>query len=159
MHTQVINCHASGNNLNVRFQYNRLGERVGQTVNGMTTNYVLDQAAGLTQILGDRTNTYLYGAEQIAQYQADAGPDGVSLPRVKIFTLPDPLKGTFPIRIIGYESGGYTVQADTTTKDGETTDNQFTGTAWPDSIDTGNMYGRGIKSLYPFRSETMSSDL
>jgi hypothetical protein len=31
---------------------------------------VLDPAAGLTQVLADGTNTYLYGNGRIAQYQA-----------------------------------------------------------------------------------------
>lgn len=42
-------------------------DRVSQTVNGITTYYTLDQAAGLTQVLDDGTNTYLYGAGRIAQ--------------------------------------------------------------------------------------------
>jgi hypothetical protein len=49
------------------------GDRVSQTVNGVTTHYVLDQAAGLAQVLSDGANTYLYGAGRIAQYSA-AGP-------------------------------------------------------------------------------------
>jgi hypothetical protein len=43
-------------------------DRVSQTVNGVTTYYALDQAAGLTQVLFDGTNTYLYGKGRIAQY-------------------------------------------------------------------------------------------
>ncbi len=35
----------------------------------MTTNYVLDQAAGLTQVLSDGTNTYLYGLSRIGELQ------------------------------------------------------------------------------------------
>jgi hypothetical protein len=34
----------------------------------------IDQAAGLTQILSDGTNTYLYGNGRIAQY-SEAGPE------------------------------------------------------------------------------------
>jgi RHS repeat-associated protein len=44
-----------------------------QTVNGATTTYTLDLAAGLTQVLGDGTNTYLYGSERIAQNSTAAG--------------------------------------------------------------------------------------
>ncbi len=33
----------------------------------MTTNYTLDLAAGLTQVVDDGTNTYLYGNGRIAQ--------------------------------------------------------------------------------------------
>jgi hypothetical protein len=40
-------------------------DRTSQTINGVTTNYVLDQAAGLTQVLSDGTNTYLYGNDRI----------------------------------------------------------------------------------------------
>jgi hypothetical protein len=49
-------------------------DRVSQTVNGVTTHYVLDQAAGLTQVLSDGTNTYLYGVGRIAQY-SETGPE------------------------------------------------------------------------------------
>jgi RHS repeat-associated protein len=42
-------------------------DRVSQTVNGVTTYYTLDQAAGLTQVLEDGANAYLYGAGRIAQ--------------------------------------------------------------------------------------------
>jgi RHS repeat-associated protein len=45
-------------------------DRISQTVNSVTTNYVLDQAAGLTQVLADGTNTYLYGNGRIAQQSA-----------------------------------------------------------------------------------------
>lgn len=45
-------------------------DRVSQTVNGVTTNYVLDQATGLTQVLLDGTNTYLYGNGRIGQLTA-----------------------------------------------------------------------------------------
>ena len=56
------------NNELISYQYNGLGNRVSQTVNGVTTNHVLDQAAGLTQVLEDGTNTYLYGNGRIAQF-------------------------------------------------------------------------------------------
>ncbi len=36
-------------------------------MNGITTNYVLDSASDLTQVLQDGTNTYVYGADRIAQ--------------------------------------------------------------------------------------------
>ncbi len=58
-----------------------------QTVNGSPTRYVLDPAAGLTQVLADGTNTYLYGpsagsgqASRLAQYQGGMqyfGADGL----------------------------------------------------------------------------------
>jgi len=57
----------NGQGNNVTYAYNRLGDRIRQTVNGQTTNYTLDLNAGLTQVLNDGTNTYLYGNERIAQ--------------------------------------------------------------------------------------------
>ena len=44
-----------------------LGDRHQQVVDGVTTNYILDLAAGLPQVLDDGTNTYLYGNGRIAQ--------------------------------------------------------------------------------------------
>jgi hypothetical protein len=49
------------------FSYNGLGDRLSQTVDGVTTNYTLDLASGLTQVLDDGTHTYLYGNMRIAQ--------------------------------------------------------------------------------------------
>ncbi len=49
-------------------------DRVSQTVDGVTTNYTLDQAAGLPHVLSDGTNSYLYGNGRIAQY-GDTGPE------------------------------------------------------------------------------------
>jgi len=57
----------TGNNLNITFQYNGLGTRVGQTVNGVSTHFTVDLNAGLSQVLSDGTNTYLYGVGRIAQ--------------------------------------------------------------------------------------------
>ncbi len=48
------------------YGYNGLGDRLQQTVNGETTNYTLDLNAGLTQVLDDGTDTYLYGVDRIA---------------------------------------------------------------------------------------------
>ncbi len=49
------------------FAYNGVGDRLRQTVNSTITNYTLDLNTGLTQVLADGTNTYLYGAGRIAQ--------------------------------------------------------------------------------------------
>ncbi len=49
---------------------NGLGDRVSQTVNGTTTNFILDLNSGLTQVLQDGAYTYLYGTDRIAQYGA-----------------------------------------------------------------------------------------
>jgi RHS repeat-associated protein len=43
-------------------------DRVSQTVNGVTTHYVVDSASPLSYVLSDGTDTYLYGNELIAQY-------------------------------------------------------------------------------------------
>lgn len=53
-----------------QYGYNGLGDLVLQTINGLTTNYVLDLNTGLTQVLQDGTNTYLYGINRIAQSTA-----------------------------------------------------------------------------------------
>jgi YD repeat-containing protein len=60
------------------YTYNGLGDRLSQTVNAATTSYVLDTStslsaglnAGLTQVLSDGNNTYLYGAMRIGELQA-----------------------------------------------------------------------------------------
>ena len=49
------------------YTYNGLGDRLSQTVDGVTTNYTLDLNAGLTQVLDDGTNAYIYGNGRIAQ--------------------------------------------------------------------------------------------
>jgi RHS repeat-associated protein len=58
----------------VSYGYNGLGDRLSETVNGQTTHYTIDLNAGLTQVLQDGTNTYLYGADRIAQYNTN-GPE------------------------------------------------------------------------------------
>jgi YD repeat-containing protein len=59
----------SGAGLSASYSYNGLGDRLRQTANSVTTEYVLDMAAGLTQVLSDETNTYLYGLERIGEQQ------------------------------------------------------------------------------------------
>ncbi len=51
------------------YSYNGLGDRLSQTVDSVTTSYVLDLNAGLTQVLADGTNTYLYGNGRIGELQ------------------------------------------------------------------------------------------
>ncbi|MGA9191985.1 MAG: RHS repeat-associated core domain-containing protein, partial [Anaerolineales bacterium] len=46
---------------------NGLGDRLEQTVNGTPIDYTLDINTGLTQVLSDGTNVYLYGVNRIAQ--------------------------------------------------------------------------------------------
>jgi YD repeat-containing protein len=48
--TQVV----SGT-LTTSFTYNGAGDRVAKTVDGVTSDYVLDPAAGLTQVLQETT--------------------------------------------------------------------------------------------------------
>jgi RHS repeat-associated protein len=54
-----------------QYTYNGLGDRIQQIVNGVTTDYVLDINTGLTQVLQDGTNTYLYGINRVAQSTAE----------------------------------------------------------------------------------------
>jgi RHS repeat-associated protein len=51
----------------VTYRYNGLGDRLQETVNGITTTFTMDLNAGLTQALSDGTNTYIYGVGRIAQ--------------------------------------------------------------------------------------------
>ena len=44
------------------YTYNGTGDRLSQRANGEPNYYTLDLNAGLTQVLADGTNTYLYGA-------------------------------------------------------------------------------------------------
>jgi YD repeat-containing protein len=53
------------------YAYDGLGNRYQQTVNEVTTTYNLDIASGLTQVLGDGTNTYIYGLQRIAQINGE----------------------------------------------------------------------------------------
>ncbi len=54
------------------FLYDGLGNRVAQIVSdGNSFDYTLDLAAGLTQVLTDGTNTYLYGLARIVEEQPD----------------------------------------------------------------------------------------
>lgn len=63
------------------FAYNGVGDRLQQTVGGVTTNYALDLNSGLTQVLADGTNNYLYGVGRIGQHDTAAmqylGADGL----------------------------------------------------------------------------------
>jgi RHS repeat-associated protein len=59
---------ASGGGYNASYGYSGTGDRLRQTVNGVTSSYTLDQNTGLTQVLADGTDTYLYGNGRIAQY-------------------------------------------------------------------------------------------
>jgi RHS repeat-associated protein len=52
------------------YVYNGLGDRLSQTVNGVTTQYTLDLNTSLTQVLADGTNTYLYGPTRIGEKQS-----------------------------------------------------------------------------------------
>ena len=53
------------------YAYDGLGNRYQQTVNEVTTTYTLDIASGLTQVLSDGTNKYLYGLGRIAQVNGE----------------------------------------------------------------------------------------
>ncbi len=49
------------------YLYNGQGDRIAQIEDGVQTRYNLDLNAGLTQVLSDGANTYLYGNGRIAQ--------------------------------------------------------------------------------------------
>jgi len=51
----------------ILYKYSGLGDRLRQIADGVTTDYTLDINAGLTQVLQDGSQTYLYGAGRIAQ--------------------------------------------------------------------------------------------
>ncbi len=49
------------------YGYNGLGDRLQEIVNGQTTTFAMDYNTGLTQVLNDGTNNYIYGNGRIAQ--------------------------------------------------------------------------------------------
>ena len=49
------------------YAYSGLGDRLRQIADGVTTDYTLDINAGLTQVLQDGKQSYLYGNSRIAQ--------------------------------------------------------------------------------------------
>ena len=51
------------------YAYNGLNDRILETVNSNTTTFTMDLNAGLTQVLSDGTNNYIYGVDRIAQTQ------------------------------------------------------------------------------------------
>jgi len=84
----------SGVGIAVSYEYNGLGDRLSETANSQTTHYTMDLNAGLTQVLQDGTNTYLYGIDRVAQYSAN-GPeyylgDALSSVRQIIYMHADP---------------------------------------------------------------------
>lgn len=58
----------TGASMTASYQYNGLGDRVREKVNDVTTHFTMDLNTGLTQVLTDGTNTYLYGASRIGQF-------------------------------------------------------------------------------------------
>jgi RHS repeat-associated protein len=69
----------SGAGYAASYGYNGMGDRLSQTVNSQTTNYTLDFHVGLTQVLEDDTNTYLYGRGRIGEEQPVSGAAGFVL--------------------------------------------------------------------------------
>jgi len=57
----------TGNQQTISYKYNGLGDRLQQISTGTATNYTVDINSGLTQVLDDGTNKYLYGNQRIAQ--------------------------------------------------------------------------------------------
>ena len=54
---------------NYEFRYNGLGDRVVQNTPGSGITYTLDLNTGLTQVLADGTNAFLYGTSRIGEEQ------------------------------------------------------------------------------------------
>jgi RHS repeat-associated protein len=59
----------SGQGTSFSFGYDGLDNRYQQTVNTQTTTYLLDQAAGLSQVLYDGNASYYYGLGRISQQE------------------------------------------------------------------------------------------
>ena len=57
--------------INYSYAFDGLGNRLRQTVGRTVTNYLLDTTSGLSQVLADGTNTYLYGLGRISQSNTD----------------------------------------------------------------------------------------
>ncbi len=57
--------------ISATYAYNGLGERMQQTVDVQTTDFIVDQAGGLTQVLSDGMDSYLYGLRRIAEQDAE----------------------------------------------------------------------------------------
>ena len=57
------------NGVTYGFSYNALGDRLRQTVAGEVSTYTLDLFTGLTQVLWDGENLYLYGLARIGEEQ------------------------------------------------------------------------------------------
>jgi RHS repeat-associated protein len=51
----------------ISYQYSGLGDRLTETVNGVTTTFTMDLNTGLTQALSDGTHEYLYAHTRLAQ--------------------------------------------------------------------------------------------
>ena len=111
------------------FTYNGLGDRLTQTVNGQETDYTLDLAAGLTQVLSDGAHHYLYGNMRLAQVPT-------SSPSSYEFFLPDALGS---VRQMIDESGELTLSQ-----------------AYQPYGETLNSYGSGV-SPYGFAGEYTDS--
>jgi RHS repeat-associated protein/CSLREA domain-containing protein len=61
-----------GPQINATFSYDGLGDRLGQTVNGVPIEYTLDINASLSNILADGNNTYIYGIGNLSQISGSA---------------------------------------------------------------------------------------
>jgi len=57
----------TGTGLSANYEYNGLGDRLRQVVEGQTTDFVMDLNSGLSQVLTDGTNSYLYGHARLGQ--------------------------------------------------------------------------------------------
>lgn len=130
------------------FAYNGRGDRLRQTVNGVATGYTLDINRGLTQVLADGSNTYLYGASRIGEVQSSGWQyhHGNALGSVRQLT--DPAGVVTATR--SYEPFGSTL----TSTGSVATNYAFTG-EWADS--TGLIYLRA-RYLIPTQGRFLQAD-
>ncbi len=73
------------------YQYNGLGDRLKETVNGVTTTFTMDLNTSLTQVLSDGTYNYLYGNGRIAQAHLISSPQGATDTSTPEYFLTDAL--------------------------------------------------------------------
>jgi RHS repeat-associated protein/CSLREA domain-containing protein len=60
----------TGSSITATYSYNGLGDRLRQTLTETTTTFTMDLNTGLSQVLSDGANHYVYGNDRIAQMQS-----------------------------------------------------------------------------------------
>lgn len=83
-----------------------------------------------TDITWDEIPEAGYTTETIAE------PDGSTLPETKVLLINHPMEGDYQIEVIGYDSGSYEVEVIKLNHFGDSSEEQFSGTANTGSSDT-----------------------